>query len=453
MKKICFSLFVLAFALTIKAMPRADAVDAHRDSLLNIITGAQLQKKVVSILKFGAKAGGVKDCKQAFDKAMAWAKRNGGARIVVPQGEYLVRGPIHFVSNVTLELQQGAVLNFDASPELYLPMVKTSWEGTFVYNYSPFIYGSELNNVAIVGKGSINGNAGNTFSTWRKLQNDDKMVSRNQNHSEVPYEERHFGDGHKLRPQLIQFYRCKGVTMEDVFITNSPFWCVHLLMSENIICRGLRYDAKLVNNDGIDPEYSRNILIENIDFDNGDDNVAIKAGRDNDGRNTAMPSENIIIRNCRFKGLHAVVLGSEMSAGVQNIFVEDCTFGGYCKRGFYIKTNPDRGGFIRNIYVRNCTFDEVEDLIYVTSMYAGEGQDNIHFTDVHDIYVSNIKCRKARNAAVVLQGTSVKPLRDMRFENIEVLESIVGLSMMNTDDIVFRNCNLGGQVGVPSLAK
>lgn len=453
MKKICLSLFVLAFAFTIKAMPRVDAVDAHRDSLLNIITGAQLQKKVVSILKFGAKAGGVKDCKQAFDKAMAWAKRNGGARIVVPQGEYLVRGPIHFVSNVTLELQQGAVLNFDASPELYLPMVKTSWEGTFVYNYSPFIYGYELNNVAIVGKGSINGNAGNTFSTWRKHQNDDKMVSRNQNHSEVPYEERHFGDGHKLRPQLIQFYRCKGVTMEDVFITNSPFWCVHLLMSENIICRGLRYDAKLVNNDGIDPEYSRNILIENIDFDNGDDNVAIKAGRDNDGRNTAVPSENIIIRNCRFKGLHAVVLGSEMSAGVQNIFVEDCTFGGYCKRGFYIKTNPDRGGFIRNIYVRNCTFDEVEDLIYVTSMYAGEGQDNIHFTDVHDIYVSNIKCRKARNAAVVLQGTPVKPLRDMRFENIEVLESIVGLSMMNTDDIVFRNCNLGGQVGVPSLAK
>lgn len=453
MKKICFSLFLLAFTLTIKAMSRVDAVDAHRDSLLSIITGAQLQKKVVSILKFGAKAGGVKDCKQAFDKAMAWAKRHGGARIVVPQGEYLVRGPIHFVSNVTLELQQGAVLNFDASPELYLPMVKTSWEGTFVYNYSPFIYGYELNNVAIVGKGSINGNAGNTFSTWRKQQNEDKMVSRNQNHSEVPYEERHFGDGHKLRPQLIQFYRCKGVTMEDVFITNSPFWCVHLLMSENIICRGLRYDAKLVNNDGIDPEYSRNILIENIDFDNGDDNVAIKAGRDNDGRNTSVPSENIIIRNCRFKGLHAVVLGSEMSAGVQNIFVEDCTFGGYCKRGFYIKTNPDRGGFIRNIYVRDCTFDEVEDLIYVTSMYAGEGQDNIHFTDVHDIYVSNIKCRKARNAAVVLQGTPVKPLRDMRFENIEVLESIVGLSMMNTDDIVFRNCNLGGQVGVPSLAK
>lgn len=453
MRKLCLSIVALALALTLKALPNDGAIDHQRDSLLKVITGARLQTEVVSILKFGAKAGGVKDCKQAFDKAMAWAARRGGARIVVPQGEYLIKGPIHFVSNVTLELQQGAVLNFDATPELYLPMVRTSWEGTFVYNYSPFIYGYELTDVAIVGQGSINGNAGSTFSTWRKQQNDDKLVSRAYNHDETPYEERRFGEGHKLRPQLIQFYKCKGVTMEGVFITNAPFWCVHLLMSENIICRGLRYDAKLVNNDGIDPEYSRNILIEDIDFDNGDDNVAIKAGRDNDGRNTAVPSENIIIRNCRFKGLHAVVLGSEMSAGVQNVFVENCTFGGYCKRGFYIKTNPDRGGFIRNIYVRNCTFDEVEDLIYVTSMYAGEGQDNVHFTDVHDVYVDNVTCRKARNAAVVLQGTPAKPLRNMRFENIEVGESAVGLSMMNTDDIVFRNCNLGGRVGVPSLAK
>ena len=103
-----------------------------------------------------------------------------------------------------------------------------------------------------------------------------------------------------------------------------------------------------MNNDGIDPECSRNILIENIEFNNGDDNIAIKSGRDNDGWASTMPSENIIIRNCRFKGLHAVVLGSEMSSGVQNIFVENCTYGGYCKRGIYIKTNPDRGGFIKN---------------------------------------------------------------------------------------------------------
>ena len=138
-----------------------------------------------------------------------------------------------------------------------------------------------------------------------------------------------------------------------VSITNSPFWCVHLLKSENIICRNLRYDAKLMNNDGIDPECSRNVLIEGVEFNNGDDNVAIKSGRDNDGWNAKMPSENIIIRNCHFKGLHAVVIGSEMSAGVRNVIVEDCDYAGYCKRGIFIKTNPDRGGFAENVYVKN----------------------------------------------------------------------------------------------------
>ena len=144
---------------------------------------------------------------------------------------------------------------------------------------------------------------------------------------------RQYGEGHYLRPHLIQLHGCRDVTLSGFFITNSPFWCVHLLCCENVICRGLRYDAKLVNNDGIDPEMTRNLLIEDIDFNNGDDNVAIKAGRDNDGWRTARPSENIIIRNCRFKGLHGVVIGSEMSAGVRNVFVEDCDHAGYVKRG------------------------------------------------------------------------------------------------------------------------
>ena len=190
---------------------------------------------------------------------------------------------------------------------------------------------------------------------------------------------------------------------------------MHLLKSENIVCRGLRYDAKLVNNDGIDPECSRNVLIEDIEFNNGDDNVAIKSGRDNDGWTHGSPSENIVIRNCRFKGLHAVVIGSEMSAGVRNVFVENCTFGGYCKRGIYIKTNPDRGGFVTNLYVKNCEFDEVEDLFYATSMYAGEGLDNDKFTRVGDIFVDGLRCRKATAAGLVLQGTEAEPISNVMF--------------------------------------
>ena len=425
---------------------------SKRDSILAQITGAVMPQHELDITSLGAKGDGKTDCKPAFDKAMRQADKSGGAHILVPAGEYLLNGPIHLTSNVCLDLQEGATLKFSPDPAYYLPLVKTSWEGTFLQNYSPFIYGYRLENVSIIGKGTIDGNAGSTFATWKSRQKKGQQLSREMNHKETPVAERNFGEGYYLRPQLIQLFDCRNITLEGVFITNSPFWCIHLLKSENIICRGLRYDAKLVNNDGIDPEYTRNLLIENIEFNNGDDNVAIKCGRDNDGWSTARPSENIIIRNCKFKGLHGVVLGSEMSAGIQNVFIENCTYGGYCKRGIYIKTNPDRGGFIRNIYVNNCRFGEVEDLFYATSMYAGEGMDNDHFTEVHDIYVKDVSCKKASAAALVLQGTAAKPIYNVRFENVDADEARIGLSFTNTDDIVIKNCNLGGRVGIPSTA-
>ena len=457
MKSFIISLLVVlcagnAFAATGKSVFEQERI-ARRDSILSLITGADIPADSLMITDFGVKGDGEKDCKRAFDRAMKAAGRKGGARIVVPEGTYLVKGPIHFVSNVCLDLRKGAVIKFAPEPELYLPMVETSWEGTLIYNYSPFIYGYGLHDVSIIGEGTIDGNASATFATWKSKQKAGQARSREMNHNETAVDERKFGEGWWLRPQLIQFYGCKDITLSGVFITNAPFWCVHLLKSENIICRGLRYNAKLVNNDGIDPECSRNILIEDIEFDNGDDNVAIKSGRDNDGWAAASPSENIIIRNCRFKGLHAVVMGSEMSSGVRNVFVEDCTFGGYCKRGIYIKTNPDRGGFVSDLYVKNCKFDEVEDLFYATSMYAGEGLDNDKFTRVGHIYVDGLTCRKATAAGLVLQGTEAEPIRGVLFSNVEIGEAKNAISFDNTVDVEMSDCHIGGRAGVPSQAK
>lgn len=430
-----------------------DLIQQRHDSILNVISGAPSQSGVNNqpckyITAFGAKGNGIKNCQPAFLNAMKFAKKSKqGLHLIVPQGEWFVKGPIHLVSNVTIEIQEGATLRFSPDPIDYLPAVQTSWEGTFCQNYSPFIYGHGLTNVAIIGKGTIDGNCMETFPLWKKEQKNDLMKSREYNHKETNIADRNFGSGNFLRPHLIQLFDCNDVTIEGVFITNSPFWCVHLLRCENVICRGLRYDAKLVNNDGIDPEMTRNLLIENIDFNNGDDNVAIKAGRDNDGwRSDSRPSENIIVRNCRFKGLHGIVIGSEMSAGVRNVFVEDCTYAGYTKRGLYVKTNPNRGGFVRDIYFQNVEFGEVEDLFYITSMYAGEGADDNHFTDIEDIHVKNVKCKKANNAAIILQGTTAKPLRNISFEDVSVDECKIGFSSINTLDVNLRNCALGGSV-------
>lgn len=454
---VLMSVLALSFAGSAYAAVDLAAVEkervARRDSILGLISGAAVPSDSILITDFGAKGDGKKDSKKAFDRAMKAAAKRGGARIVVPEGVYLVKGPIHFVSNVCLDVRRGATIKFSPEPEFYLPVVETSWEGTMLKNYSPFIYGRGLHDVSIVGEGTIDGNASTTFSTWKSKQRKGQARSREMNHNETPAAERIFGESWWLRPQLIQFYDCKNVTLSGVFITNSPFWCVHLLKSENIICRGLRYDAKLVNNDGIDPEYSRNILIEDISFNNGDDNVAIKCGRDNDGWKVGVPSENIIIRNCRFKGLHAVVIGSEMSAGVRNVFVENCTFGGYCKRGIYIKTNPDRGGFVSDLYVKNCEFDEVEDLFYATSMYAGEGLDNDKYTRVDNIFVDGMRCRKASKAGLVLQGTEAEPIRNVVFSNVEIGAAENAISFDNTEGVEMINCHIGGRAGVPSMAK
>ncbi len=424
----------------------------QRDSILRLITGAKMDvPKTVNVARLGADATGKKDARPAFIKAMKMARKQGRLRVVVPRGDYFIKGPIQLVSGVCLELQEGATLHFSPDAKDYLPLVDTSWEGSYLRNYSPMIYGRGLHDVSIIGKGTIDGNCAETFGTWREKQKEGRMLSRQMNHEGVLPSERKFGEGYFLRPQLIQLYECRGVTIEDVFITNSPFWCIHLLQSENIICRGIRYDAKLVNNDGIDPESSRNILIENIHFNNGDDNVAIKSGRDNDGWNYAKPSSGIIIRNCHFKGLHAVVIGSEMSGGVENVFVEDCDLAGYCKRGIYVKTNPDRGGYVRGIYVRNVQFDEVEDLIYVTSMYAGEGANSTHFSMIENIYVENLSCKKAANHGIVFQGTKAIPIRNVRLQDIDIEEVDNAISLDCTEDIILRDCHLGKRAGTPSF--
>jgi len=424
---------------------------AKRNAILKDIQVPPMPASILSILAFGAVGDSVSDCKPAFDKALAECKRLNGAKIVVPAGIYFIGGPIHLVNNVCLEILKGARLKFSSDPAKYLPVVPTSWEGTLIFNYSPFIYGYKLQNIVITGEGTIDGNAQKTFSTWRDLQNKDQQLSRDMNHNSLPLNKRIFGANHFLRPQLIQLFECKNILIEDISITNSPFWCIHLLKSENITIRGISYNAHNINNDGIDPEHSKNVLIENINFDNGDDNVAIKSGRDNEGRATNMPSENIIIRNCRFKGLHGVVIGSEMSSGVRNIFIENCVSRGFCKRGIFLKSNPDRGGYISDIYVNNVTFGEVEDCFYITSNYHGEGKG--FNTDIHNVFVDSLFCHKARNAGLVVQGFPAKKVKDVYFSNVRIDVATSPLSFTNAENIVLSNVVIGGEATQPSTAK
>lgn len=423
------------------------------DSMINIIEDQiklpNTSKYKLKITNYGAKGDGVKDCKPAFDKAMKICKRRNGGTIIVPKGIYKLNGPIHFVSNTKLHLQKGSKLVFSNNPKDY-PLVLTSWEGTGLYNYSPMIYGLNVSDIAITGEGTIDGEGHGLWSTWKPIQTKGQLLSREMNHEQVPIEKRVFGKGFYLRPQLIQFVNSKNILIEDVKIEDSPFWCIHILKSKSITLRGISYDAHNKNNDGIDIEQSSEVLIEGIDFNNADDNIAIKAGRDDDGRNTSnMPSENIIIRNCNFKGLHALVVGSEMSAGVKNVFAYNCKASGYLKRGIYIKTNSDRGGYIKDIYIDNISFGDVEDAIYITSNYHGEGS-GLYPTKISDIIFSNLSFLTVSNTAIVIEGYYGFKVENVSLDHISIKSAKNGMTLTNTKNVQFNEVVIGDKQGVPS---
>ena len=425
---------------------------AKADSIVNRIKLPLIPSYQINVLKLGAKGDSVTNNKLVFDKAMALCKKNNGGTIIVPKGIYKVNGPIHFVSNVNLKLEKGAKIKFSDKPEDYLPMVLTSWEGTMLYNYSPLIYAYECSNIAITGEGTIDGEGGRTWKTFKAKEAAGKNRSREMNHNNIALQERKFGDGYFLRPQMIQFFNCRNILVENIRIENSPFWCLHLLKSQSITIRGVQYKSLNHNNDGIDPEYTKDVLIENVSFDNGDDNVAIKAGRDHEGRaNSATPSENIVIRNCNFKGLHGVVIGSEMSAGVQNVFVENCKTTGYLKRGIYLKTNADRGGFIRNVFVRNIALDEVEDCLYITANYHGEGKG--FQSEISNISFSNITCNKATASGIVIQGFPEKKVRNIALNNIDIKWAKNAISSENAENVLLNEVVIGAKATVPTAAQ
>jgi polygalacturonase len=372
----------------------------------------------ISVLSFGAKADGVTDNAAAIRSAIRACTDQHGGKIIFPPGEYYIGGPIHLENNIQLHLTENARLIFGDDPKSYLPVVLTSWEGTRLYNYSPFIYAMGKSNIAITGSGVIDGTASHVFNNWRPNQVPDQTLLRHMNNADTPLSERIFGDGHFLRPHLIQFYACENVLIDGVTILDAPFWCVHMVFSQNITIRNVTFNSQQLNNDGIDIESSEYVLIENIRFNNNDDNIAIKAGRDLEGRKLQKPSRNIIVRNCSFQGHNALAIGSEMSGGVYNVFVENCTSEGDVRNGIYLKSNKDRGGKIADTYMRNISFVNVNTLIRIEPDYKGEGA--LHPPVFENIFLENISTQNAAEYGIYIMGSAESPVRNVMLKDIRI---------------------------------
>ena len=382
-----------------------------------------------SIADYGAVAGGEVSNTEAIARAIEACNKAGGGRVVVPAGEWLT-GPIHLLSNVNLHLAEGATLRFTDNPSDYLPAVMTSWEGMECYNYSPLVYAFECENIAITGTGTL-APIMDTWRTWFKRPKP-HMEALKQLYTmastDVPVEERQMAVGeNNMRPHLIHFNRCKNVLLNSFKIRESPFWTIHLFLCDGGIVRNLDVYAHGHNNDGVDIEMSRNFLIENCQFDQGDDAVVIKAGRNQDAWRLNAPSENIVVRNCTVLQGHVLLgIGSEMSGGVRNVYMHDCEVRDSVFRLFFVKTNHRRGGFVENIWMKRVEAEAMQrvmevdmDVLYQWRDLVPTYQDSI--TRIRGLYMEDVTCKRTQ-AIYDLKGDARRPIREVELKNITVGE-------------------------------
>ena len=375
------------------------------------------------ITKYGAKPDGKTDCTAAIAKAIAACAKKGGGHVVIPAGEFLT-GPIHLLSNVNLHLAAtNSVLKFSTDPKKYLPAVFTRFEGMECYNYSPLIYAFGQKNVAVTGPGTLDGQAEESnWLAWKgqkSVTNGTQRVARKRlddmNNSGVPVSQRVFGEGDFLRPSFVQFFYCQNVLIEGVRIRRSPMWEIHPILCTNVIVRGLDIRTHGANNDGCDPESCKDVLIEGCLFDTGDDCIAIKSGRNNDGRRVGVASENIIIRNCTMaEGHGGVTIGSEISGGCRNVFVENCTMDSpNLDRVLRFKSNAVRGGVVENIFMRNVTVGQVADAALHIDFLYEEGTNGIHKPVVRNVVMENVTVQKTPRAVVAVSfpGAEISNVR------------------------------------------
>lgn len=479
-------LCILLSVSTVKAENRYNYLYKDLPFKMPVIQRPVFPDNKVSITDFGGVADGITLNTEAFAKAIDALSKKGGGTLFVPSGVWYT-GPIVFKSNINLHLEKGALILFSADFNLY-PLVNTVFEGLDTRRCQSPISGRNLENIAITGKGSINGSG----EAWRPLKKSKvteihwkKVIAsggvvKDDNYwfpskgslkgleisdMNVPRQDLTEAEWMEikdfLRPVMVSFIECKNVLLEGVLFENSPSWNIHPLMCENVILDNVmvRNPGYAQNGDGLDLESCKNSIIVNSIFDVGDDAICIKSGKDEDGRRRNRPTENVLIDNCKvFQGHGGFVVGSEMSGSVRNISVSNCQFLG-TDVGLRFKSCRGRGGVVENIYIRDINMFDIATESFLFDLYYGgksaveslEDGDTIPVTSTilavdettpafKNIYVKNLVSRNARRA-MFFNG-----LPEMKIENINVedvtITANIGAELVESKDIHFKNVKI-----------
>lgn len=426
------------------------------DSIRNLIVVPTFKKVDYKITDYGAGLDSNVKSTEAFKKAIEACHTKGGGRVIVPKGTFLT-GPIHLKSNVNLHLEDGAKIVFSRDVDDYKPLVFTRWEGMECMNYSPLIYAYEQENIAITGNGILDGNANNEYwwpwkakkeYGWKEgIPNQLAAVKKltQQVKDLVPAKDRIHGDGSYLRPPFIQPYLSKNILIADVKIINAPFWNINPVLCENVTVRDVKVVTHGPNNDGCDPESCKNVLITGCYFDTGDDCIAIKSGRNEDGRNIARPAENHIIENCEMKDGHGgVVIGSEISGGARNIFGQNLKMDSpNLDRILRLKTSSLRGGVIENVYMRNVEVGTYKEAAILCDMFYEKPGDFL--PTIRNIVVENLNIKQGGKFGVLINAYEKSPVENLKVINSTINGVKIPVQANHTKNMVFENVKINGE--------
>lgn len=398
----------------------------------------------VSIVEHGAVPGGEVKNTAAIERAIAAVAEAGGGRVVVPAGRWLT-GPVHLRSNIDFHLEAGAVLVFSDVFEDYLPPVLVRVGGIECYNYSPLVYARGCENVALTGPGRLDGNA----AKWWPFKKGEKNPLSAMSLKGVPVDQRVFGTrAAMIRPSFVSFVECRNVLMEGFTIGGGPNWTLHPIYCENVIVRGVHVDTDGPNNDGLDPDSCRNVLVEHCTFSTGDDCIVLKSGYNEDGWRVARPTENVVIRHCSSRRGHGgIVIGSEMSGDVRRVYAHDCDFQG-TDRVLRIKSRPDRGGVVEDVWVEDISARDLKYEVAILNMdYSADPSAPIQQRPpvFRRITVRRVAASGAP-VAIRITGLPASPIQDVVFEDCAIVAKR-GVLATHASGLTFRRCALSPEQG------
>ena len=357
---------------------------------------------------FGAAGNGTTLDSPAIQSAIDAASKIGGGTVFVPAGKYVI-GSIFLRDNITLYIDAGAVLLGSQSIADY-PIVTMRWEGVTKPTHAPLIAGDGLKNIAITGRGIIDG----CGEMWWELHRAKTLAAP--------------------RPRLIAFSNCTNVLIDGVALTNSPAWTINPVRCENVTIDKVTINnpADSPNTDGINPDSCQNVHVSNCHIDVGDDCVTIKSGIETEVPEFRVPCENIAITNCTMVHGHGgVVIGSEMSGGVRNVVISNCVFVG-TDRGIRLKSRRGRGGFVEDIRASNIVMTDVLCPFTMNLYYHINKRGDKYVSDKQPqpitagtpifrrIHYSHITAHNSQFAAAFLYGLPEMPIEDVSFDDVSI---------------------------------